>query len=186
MRRKRKPTIPQRERIFIGCEGLSELGYIQWLRMISDANKGYIHPISENLKGGSLVDMVEKAQVIFLRKNKEVPIKHKFLILDLDRGHNEPEELMKAKEKIEEYGFTVIWQSPNHEGFLLTHCEDFNAGVPMNKGDVDRLLLRHKPNYSKGMPKDKYNKAFNSVSLISAAEKNEELAKLLQVMKIIE
>ncbi len=186
MRRKRRPTILQRKRLFVGCEGLSEIGYIQWLRILSDANDGYIHIVTENLNGGSLVKMVENAQAVYERLHMVEPIMDKYLLVDIDRGHEDPDELAAANVLIEQHGFNTIWQSPNHEGFLLTHCEKITARLPTNKGDVDRLLLRHKPNYSKAMPKHKYHKMFDNETPKIASESNAELAKLLKEMKIID
>ena len=186
MAKHRKPTIPQRKRLFIGCEGLSEVGYIQWLRVLSNANGGYIHVISENLNGGSLVQMVNKAEIAFKRHQKLAPIKNKYILIDSDRGENDPIELREAMRLINEYGFNVIWQSPNHEGFLLTHCEKFTGRIPTNNGDASRLLLRQKTKYLKPMPMQKYKQMFNDESPKIAAEHNDELAKLLKEIKVIE
>lgn len=144
--------IPQRTRIFIGCEGQSEQSYVGLLS--HHYSKAFlVHLDAQVLQpgGGDAGAIIDKAIAC---RNREQ--RHKgnyracFILLDTDKlGKSSPTDLEQKAIKAK---ITLIWQAPCHEAFLLRHLPSYQQRQPVSKTDVETALSKEIPGYFKGMP----------------------------------
>jgi hypothetical protein len=122
MRRRRLPHIPQRRRIFLGCEGKSEVGYgVLIARIARELESVHVHIDVKVLQPGAgdpraLVDRA--GQIIANEEQRREPYAVKAVLLDV--GTQQIMAAATARAGVHGIHF-VIWQSPNHEAVLLRH-----------------------------------------------------------------
>ena len=149
----------RRTRLFLACEGKSEMSYGFFLQRLADDGGLRIHIVMVELEAtGNPFVLAQHAVSDFERqealdeknkKNRGNRLVGKAILLDTDRAEEHPEEGRRARELLKREGFTAIWQSPDHEGFLLRHfpgCE--NKKPP--RGTSMTALKREWPEYRKG------------------------------------
>lgn len=148
MRRRR--TIAQRRPIFLGCEGESELGYGALLnRLVRETPGLHVHIQAEVLQpgAGDPHALVQRAlqKIVDLERRRE-RFNCKAILLDLGA----PEKNLAAQRLAATNGIDhLIWQSPDHEAFLLRHlngCHQLRPPV----GASLAALRQQWPDYEKG------------------------------------
>lgn len=151
MRRRR---IPQRAPIFVGCEGLSEMGYAGWLRNLARDRQLPVHLVLSDLGrgAGDPLARVELAiqRVLILERNR-VPFVGRFLLLDTDQLSLDANRANRARAFAQQHNFGVIWQDPTHEGFLLRHLPNCLTRNPPNALVAKAHLILKWPGYVKPM-----------------------------------
>jgi hypothetical protein len=119
---RRPPRIPQRRRIFLGCEGQSELGYGTLIARIARERVDiHVHIDARVLQpgAGDARALVERAaQIIANDEQRREPYALKAVLLDVGNQQIRAAAAARAAECGIDY---LIWQSPDHEALLLRH-----------------------------------------------------------------
>ena len=155
MRMRARITIPQRRRIFLGCEGESERSYGLLLNRLADASGRSIYIDAQVLQpgGGDPLKLVEMAlSRIGRRIRSHGRYTFMALLLDKDKIGSKPERDREASTKAVQNGLLLIWQDPCHEAVLLRHFEGCHDLRPQTSRAALSELLRKWPDYRKGMP----------------------------------
>jgi hypothetical protein len=149
--RRRPPHIPQRRRVFLGCEGQSEHGYGTLIAHIAREIKNlHVHIDARVLQPGAgdpraLVDRA--AQVIARDEARREPFELKAVLLDLGNAEINAAAAVRAERHGIQY---LIWQLPDHEGLLLRHLPNCQQSRPPRGGSL--VALRGQwPEYEKPM-----------------------------------
>jgi len=147
--------IPQRTRIYLGCEGQSEQSYAARLGQIADAAGLHIHIDNDVLRpgGGDPLALVQLA----IRRIEEKELKrgtfaHRAVLLDRDRLGQVPERDRQVRSLISRTGLRLLWQDSCHESFLLRHFAGHTRARPAAGERAIEALKRIWPDYYKGMP----------------------------------
>lgn len=146
----RRPTVPPRTPIFLGCEGASERGYAALLNQILHETPGLnLHIHAELLQpgAGDPLALVQRAvQKIADIERRRQKFAHKAILLDVaDAGKGAAAQQLAAKQGISH----LIWQNPAHEAFLLRHFDGCQALKPPTKAASMAELRKHWPDYDK-------------------------------------
>lgn len=145
--------IPQRRRIFVGCEGESEGSYVALLGRLSEDRNCHVHLDRANLRGGDPLAIVEAAVREFRsRVRRRGPYAAQAVFLDADRRAIAPERAGLATDLATRFNITLIWQEPCHEAFLLRHLPDCERLRPPTAQAAMMELQRRWPDYEKAMP----------------------------------
>lgn len=178
----RKPRIPPRRRIFLGCEGESERGYAALLSRLVEARHQRTHLEGVLLRpgGGDPLALVELAIDLARRKaGRDTPWAAKAILLDTDTLGRAPDRDATARRRAAVEGFRLIWQTPCHEGLLLRHLAETQALRPANPQVAQAELLRRWPDYRKGMAAVRLAGRITEDDVRRAAAGNEDLAVFL-------
>lgn len=134
MKRFRRNLIPQRRRVFLGCEGESERGYGARIRQLLELQRQDVHLDVVLLRpgGGDPLTLVERAQrrLMNSRRRQEPPYVIRAVLLDADRLGESAERDARMRELAVHENITLIWQNPCHEALLLRHFPDCQALRP--------------------------------------------------------
>ena len=109
----------RKRRIYVGCEGDSELIYIQWLRRLIQSEQHLVYLKADNLRGGGLGEMARRSVANFRRLNQDEHFSHRFLLLDRDRADLHGAEVAELKAVLPKHDEQVIWQNPCGQALLL-------------------------------------------------------------------
>ena len=177
--------IPQRRRIFLGCEGRSELAYGAWLHEIADTIENlYIHINSylPSTGGGDPLYLVEQCVAEIQRKEMQLgEYDWRGILLDgehLNQNHNRSQTASALARQNE---ITLIFQNPNHECFLLHHL----PGQESRNPPANRCLTELKtvwPEYEKPMTRQDLNRTLNLDSLQRICTVEPDLRTFLQAI----
>jgi hypothetical protein len=147
----RRPHIPQRRRIFLGCEGHSELGYGTLIaRIVRELPNAHVHIEVKVLQpgAGDPRALVERAaQVVANDERRREPYSVKAVLLDAATQQVKAAAAARAEYHGIRY---LIWQSPDHEAVLLRHL----PGCQQRRrphGASWAALRAEWPDYEKGM-----------------------------------
>ena len=143
---------PQRQRIFVACEGDSEMGYAALLQRRTDEAGLAIHLDVRECRGGDPLKIVEKAVEELNSRGKRRGAYHQQAIfLDSDRRDASPDRTRKADRLILEHRFRAIWSQPAFEALLLKHMPGCEQLQPATTGLALQQLQIQWPEYHKGM-----------------------------------
>lgn len=178
--------IPQRKRVFVGCEGESERSYVALLQKMLGSGAGY-HLVAEVLSGGDPLAIVESAQKA-LRKDElsgRAAFVGKFVILDDDlRGRNAKRD-QACLQLAEALGLALIWQSPCHEAVLLRHLERCgDRRLPTSRAS-EELLRAEWPDYVKNFGSDRLAERLDIEAVQRAGRHEPGLAALLGLIGLV-
>ncbi len=142
-----RPSIPQRLRVFLGCEGESERSYAALLQQLIPN----VHLNTKVLGGGDPLALIEKAiRLIASDVPRRAPYAVMGLLLDEDRLGQDADRDRRAIEKATASSLHLIWQRPCHEAILLRHLPGCEHLRPQTSELALLQLLRYWPQYSKG------------------------------------
>ena len=150
-----RPHIPQRKRIYLGCEGESEQSYGKRLNEIADSAGLHLYIDCDVLQpgGGDPLALVETAiKHIRQKAFRRGPFENCGVILDADKLRVSPERDLQLQRLANTHRIHLIWQRPCHEGFLLRHFERQETMRPQNSELAMQALSRLWPEYRKGAP----------------------------------
>lgn len=149
----RRPRM-QRARIFVGCEGQSEMAYAGWLRaLVLDRKLPFYFQLEDLGRGAG--DPLTRIDLAVARINQaeryKEPFEARFLFLDTDQFVNERAREERARQRAREHDLTVIWQDPTHEALLLRHFPGQHTAQPPDARRAETALAREWPGYRKPM-----------------------------------
>lgn len=153
--RRHRASILRRRRVFVGCEGESERGYIAWLQQVLDAQCRDTHLEAVLLKPGAgdppaLIDLALRRLVERERAVGE-RYRMRLVLLDADRRDEAPDRRDAALHRARAAGLRLIWQEPCHEAFLLRHLPGRAAHRPPTSALAGAALQSPWPDYAKPM-----------------------------------
>ena len=158
----RRPFIPQRKPIFVGCEGESEQGYTGFLQDLIHEAELHVHLNIVLLKAGDPLARVELAiqRLNQLRKTR-VNYADRFLLLDTDQLATSVDRANRARQLAAANDIRIIWQEPCFEAVLLRQLAH-NAvrqewpqyQKPMNRAELARRIDREAVTRAAGVEND--------------------------------
>ncbi len=151
----RRPVIPQRIRVFLGCEGESERSYGALLQYLADSANPripvYIHAVPLNPGAGDPLAMIQRAcRCAEFEEGKHGRFEVRAILLDADVRGRSPDRDAEAVVLARTHRMRLIWQDPNHEAFLLRHLPGCRNDRPP-AGDAMGRLQKEWPTYRKGL-----------------------------------
>src|SRR5271163_2170925 len=127
MKRLRRRLIPQRRRVFLGCEGESERGYGALVNRLLETRRQDVHLDIALLKpgGGDPLALIELAvrRITEGERKRESPYVHRAVLLDADRRGQSPARDARIPALAATARLRIIWQEPCHEALLLRHLD---------------------------------------------------------------
>ncbi len=180
MRQRRRPHIPQRRRIFVGCEGESERGYAARLARILDGEGADIHFDTVVLNGGDPLSIIDAAiRQASQRGRLREAYAHRVVLLDSDRCEGKSSLREKVVTLAVGAGIRLIWQEPCHEAFLLRHLEGCQTLLPPSTKLAEAKLREFWPEYEKAMSASRLAKQLDRSAFERAAKVERGLCDFL-------
>jgi len=171
---------PQRQRIFLGCEGESERGYAVLLARLVEQRHHKVHLDSVPLGGGDPLSIVEQAVIQHRRRVARGDYVYRAILLDADTLGRAPQRDDKALSLAATQGFDLIWQQPCHEAFLLRHLADGATLRPQTSADASYALSRLWPDYRKPLPAVRLGQRIDRPAVLRARAVHDGLRILLE------
>lgn len=138
-----------RKRIFVGCEGASERGYVRWLQEVANSAGLWLAFDAQLANGGDPLAVVEKSAKILKRRERSAgKFAAKAVLLDSDRVGDAPQRDQRIGALAAKHDFAIIWQEFDHEALLLRHLEGCD-GLRPPRGRSDARLRQVWPGYVK-------------------------------------
>jgi hypothetical protein len=188
MRRPRR-IIPQRRRLFVGCEGESEQGYAAFLGRLIEASALAVHLETVLLQpgGGDPLAIVERAaaRADQIEARRGDPFERRFVFLDDDKLGQAPQRDQRIAAAANAANLHLIWQRPCHEALLLRHLDGCAQLRPPTTAVSAQQLGQRWPTYAKGMPAVRLAEKLDLAAVTRAAAVEPELAVVLQVIGLI-
>ncbi len=180
-----RPSIAQRTRYFIGCEGESEQSYVRLVGNIAESQGNPIHldPVLLRPGGGDPCALVElAARKLSERTRNRGRFQAQFILLDDDCLGKVPERDDRAHRIADEAGFEFIWQSTCHEALLLRHIDGCAALRPATTALAQAALRQRWPTYAKGMSAIELGKMIDAKAVGRAAQVEPKLEAFLNTI----
>lgn len=178
--RTRRPGIPQRRPIFVGCEGESERGYAGLLQDLAAELGLRVHLNIEVLKEGDPLARIELAvRKLAHLKRKRGTFDHKFVLLDTDQLVLSPDRARRARALAALHEITVVWQQPCFEAVLLRHLGGKEAFRPPDNPTTQAAMAQAWPQYRKPMSRLELARKIDLDAVVRAANVEPELKTLL-------
>jgi len=181
--RRRRLVIPQRRRIFLGCEGESERGYGALIGRLLENRRRDIHLDVVLLKpgGGDPLALIELARkrIAEGERKSESPYVHRAVLIDTDRLGQAPLRDVQIAPIAQATRMRVIWQRPCHEALLLRHLEGCQQLQPATSPQALAELRQRWPEYVKGMPALRLADRIDHGAILRARQAEAELAGFL-------
>lgn len=177
---RRRPTIPQRKPIFIGCEGESEQGYAGLLQdLIHDVDL-HVHLNIEVLRAGDPLARIELAiKKLEHARRKRVNFTDRFVFLDTDQLALSADRAHRARELAAANDIRVIWQEPCFEAVLLRHFAGRTGNRPLTNQATEAALRQEWPHYQKPMSRAELTRKIDREAVLRAAGVEDDLMALL-------
>jgi hypothetical protein len=172
--------VPLRRRIFLGCEGDSERGYVALLGQLLQESGCHVHLNSVLLTGGDPLTLVELAcRRVQENERKRGPYSICAVLLDFDRVSQAPDRHARVERVAANAGFRLIWQRPCHEALLLRHLHGCRDLQPLTCALAQQELRRQWPGYEKGLSRTRLAARLGLGELRQALEVERDLAGFL-------
>ena len=185
--RSRRRIVPQRRRVFVGCEGDSERGYAALLDELLDGIRPDRHldivPLQPG--AGDPLQLVERALAHIAadaRKRGRPSYIERAILLDHDRRTDNPDRGAQAEAQARANKLRLIWQQPCFEALLLRHLPNCRDLRPPVTARAVAELERHWPGYVKGLPKTRLAERVDAAAVRQAAAVEPELAAFLRTI----
>lgn len=169
---------PLRRRVFVGCEGDSEMGYAALLQRRADESGLAIHLDVRECRGGDPLKIVEKAiEELRTRRKRRGPYHRQAIFLDADRRGVSPDRTRLADRLILNHRFVAIWSQPSFEALLLNHLPGCDQLRPATSGLALQQLQVRWPRYRKGMRAIELQPRVDLIAIERAAAVTPQLRK---------
>jgi hypothetical protein len=181
--------IPQRRRLFVGCEGESEQGYIALLARLIEVERLAVHLDSVLLRPGggdplAIVELAaERAEEREGRRGE--PYERRYVILDDDKLGQTPQRDQRIASVAADAGLHLVWQSPCHEAVLLRHLEGCAQLRPPSTNLAGQQLAARWAGYQKAMPAAQLARRLDKAAIARAGAVEPNFAELFQVIGLI-
>ncbi len=154
--RRRRLVIPQRRRVFLGCEGESERSYGALIgRLLENRRRDvHLHVVLLQPGGGDPLALVKLAQkrIAEGERKSESRYMYRAVLFDADRLGQSPLRDAQIAPIARAAHIQLIWQRPCHEALLLRHLDGCQQLRPPSPAQAMAELRQRWPEYVKGMP----------------------------------
>lgn len=181
----RRPRIPLRRRVFLGCEGESERGYGVFLARLIEARHRHIHIDAVVLQpgAGDPLALIERAvREIVRREARGGSYAACAALIDSDTRGAAPERDARATVLARRHDLRIIWQDPCHEALLLRHIAGCETLRPADARQAESELLRRWPTYQKGLPAARLAAFLSEDDVLRAARDEPDLRAFLSTI----
>lgn len=184
--RTRRPFIPQRKPIFIGCEGESEQGYAGFLQDLIRETDLHVHLNIEVLKAGDPLARIQLAirKLAQLRKTRG-NFTDRFVFIDTDQLALSADRANRARQLAAENNIRVIWQEPCFEAVLLRHFAGRTTHRPLTNQATQNAILQSWPQYQKPMSRAELARKLDLDAVARAARVEGDLMALLRCIGLL-
>jgi len=164
---RRRIVIPQRKRVFLGCEGESEQSYGALLSRIVGVQRQdfFLDTVLLRPGGGDPLALVELAAKKKKLGEKKGDYAAAFALIDSDKRGIVPHRDQQALVLADTAGLTIIWQEPCHEALLLRHYPNAQQLKPQSTALAIAALKGKWADYTKGMPAAKLATVIDAAGL---------------------
>ncbi len=180
----RRPSLPQRRPVFLGCEGESEFGYGALIRRLREEYRHDLHLDVTLLRpgGGDPLALVELAcqKIHSMERNRDIRYSIRAVLLDSDKLGRDQQRDQRMHHLAQKHAVRLIWQEPSHEALLLRHLDGCQALRPQNPAAALTELVRHWPDYTKGSSAAQLLKRIGAQHIARAASAEPSLREFLQ------
>jgi hypothetical protein len=178
---KRRQAIPQRSRIFVGCEGESEQSYVAVIQRHLGAAAAF-HLVGRVLNGGDPLALMESARKALRDESTKGrdPFVRRFMLLDSDLRGRSRDRDAACIALAEAQAITLIWQEPCHEAMLLRHLNGCENRRPATTAASLDALQHEWPRYRKNMAAQELAARIDRASLEQAIRTQVESEPLLR------
>jgi len=182
-----RPSIPQRTRVFVGCEGESEQGYSRFVAAVT-VDRGKPFAIDSHiLKGGDPLSRIESAvKIIAQEMDKRGKYEFKFVFQDADQSGLDADRDRQAADLARKHDILMIWQEPDHEGFVLLHFDHTERRHPTTKAQSMAAVKKVWSSYEKASTAKQYASKLGLADLARAGQRHAGLNELLTALKLVE
>lgn len=178
--KRRRNLIPQRRRIFVGCEGESERSYVTLISRLLEERHRRVHLDPVPLGGGDPLGILEKAlRQLDRRARQREPYAAQAILLDADKRRHDAKRSAQAASLAAQCNVHLIWQDPSHEALLLRHLPGCEQLRPPTAQHAMTELRRRWPDYEKGMPAVRLATCLGREAVLRAASVDGELCAFL-------
>ena len=184
--RARRPFIPQRKPIFIGCEGESEQGYAGFLQDLIQEAGLHVHLNIEVLKAGDPLTRIQLAvrKLDQLRRTRGA-FNERFVFLDTDQLALSADRANRARDLAIANNIAIVWQEPCFEAVLLRHFAGKSTLRPPTNQAVENALRHEWPEYRKPMSRAQLAKKIDLAAVARAAGVEDGLLNLLRCIGLV-
>jgi hypothetical protein len=179
----RRARIKPRTAVFLGCEGESEQSYGQFLNDALNEKGLRFHIEVVNLNPGTgdpRSRLLRAKKEIDKRTRNRTKFRHMAILIDSDQIDGFPQQLKELDALAAALNITIIWQTPCHEAFLLSHFEDHIDKAPPTAILAGQYLLRVWPDYLKPMTRQELHQKIAVDGAIRLAAKHPSFAEFLK------
>jgi len=151
-KRSRRPQIPQRTRIFIGCEGDSERSYVRLLQDFADECENlHIHFDAHLLQpgAGDPLELIRRANERLRHGERHGPYTERAALIDQQGFGQNHRRDQQCRHLARQLSIDLILQNPDHEALLLHHLPGCQTRRPP-QGQSLVALRAEWPDYRKG------------------------------------
>lgn len=182
----RRPLIPQRKPIFVGCEGESEQAYAGLLQDLASEHGLHVHLNIEVLKAGDPLARIELAirKLANLKRTRGL-YSDRFVLLDTDQLSLSPTRAQQAINLAAEHGINIVWQDPCFEAVLLRHFQGRTTFRPPDNQATRTAILQAWPGYKKPMTRRELAGKLDLEAVVRAGRVENDLRQLLQCLGLI-
>ena len=184
MKRRRSNIVPQRRRIFLGCEGDSERGYGALLRRLLEEQRCdvFLNVVLLKPGGGDPLALIQRAQrrLADSKRRGEPPYLHRAVLLDNDNLDPSSGRAQELRALANELQIHLIWQSPCHEAFLLRHIGGCHRLRPPSTSLALSQLQQRWPGYEKGLSALQLAQRIGAEEIRRASHVEPDLAEFLR------
>lgn len=177
-----KRIISLRTRFFFTGEGQNEQALVAWYQRLCTQQELHVHLDYAPLDGGGYKKMLDET-IKSRMKNERKTAEKTFLLVDEDRALRRDDlwSTEKLRHEAEKEGIITCVHTPKLEGFFLRLFpgkENLNPSLQ----EVDRLLKKEWPDYSKRIAAEAIEKKFTLKDLLRLAQVDSDLETLLSAL----
>lgn len=170
--------------MFMGVEGKSDRAFARFLGGVCDDEGLHLHLDVRPASGGDSVAVVDETGRRLKRNPDRRSISERLVLLDSDRIEADRAAGRDARVTASKWGLEVLLMIPNLEG-LLVRLHEGRETHAIAPGDAERQLKALWPEYRKGsLRADQLKRRFGFADLNRAARFDEELRKLLEILRL--
>lgn len=183
MMRRRRVLIPQRRRIFLGCEGESERAYGALVGRLLESRRRdrHLHVVLLQPGGGDPLALLELARkrIAEGERRSESSYFYRAVLMDVDRLGQSPARDSQIPALSQAARIRIIWQRPCHEALLLRQLDGCQQLQPPTSALALAELRQRWPEYTKGMPALRLADWIDAAAVQRALRVEAELAAFL-------
>lgn len=187
---RRRPFIPQRVPVYIGCEGESEQGYVALLGRLAEQAGLAVHLDGILLQpgGGDPCAIVERGiqRLEERRRKRGSGYRANFILLDDDRLGAAPQRDAQLVALAAASDIHLVWQSTCHEALLLRHLENCATLRPQTTQIAGAQLRQRWADYRKPLSAADLARRIDRAAVLRAAAVEPDLRVLLQIIGLVE